>query len=131
MRASHYAKALAEIVREHPTEEHGRMVKQFVEIVKKNGHTNLFPRIVSAFARIEKKEQSLRTILVISALPLSAEEVDQALEARGIERTKDQVVTALIDDTLIGGVVVRTHATRIDSSWKRELLALYARMSAS
>jgi F0F1-type ATP synthase delta subunit len=130
MRASHYAQALAELIREHPTTNHGGLLKKFVETVLKNGHANLFPRIVKSFAQIEKKQQALHTIEVISATPLSAHEIDHALKGGGIEKAEHQVVTARVDDTLIGGTIVRTHATRIDSSWKRELLALYTRMSA-
>jgi len=130
MRASHYAQALAELVREHPTTDHSGLVKQFVATVQKNGHANLFPRIVKSFAQIEKKQQALRTIEVISATSLSAHEIDHALKMGGFEKAEHQVVTTRVDDTLIGGTIVRTHATRIDSSWKRELLALYMRMSS-
>ncbi len=127
MRASTYARALFELVHTKPLEEE-TLVQNFAQTVNANGHAHLFPKILKSFARINAKHEAKRTIEVISSVPLEESELLMLLKKEPFSTalTKEHKnVTRRIDETLIGGAVVKTGNMRIDGSYKRMLLDLY------
>jgi F0F1-type ATP synthase delta subunit len=127
MRASYYAQALYDLAL---TEKGGeeKLIRQFVETVAGNGHAHMLPKILKSYERIANKEARKSTIEVTSAAPLSEENVLLLLKKepfKNVLTVSHKKVVRKTDDTLVGGVVVRTGAMRIDASYKRMLLDLY------
>jgi F0F1-type ATP synthase delta subunit len=127
MRASSYAQALHELT-VAGIEDDGKLVKQFVATVERNGHAHLLPQIVRGLERIERREEKKATIEVSSATALSPEKVAQLLKRdpfkHALSATHKKVVRK-VDATLVGGAVVRTGSQKIDASHKRALIELY------
>lgn len=127
MRASYYAQALYELaLAEKGGEE--KLIRQFVETVAGNGHAHMLPKILKSYERIAEREVRKSTIEVTSAAPLSEEKVLALLKKEPFKHAltaAHKKVVRKTDDTLVGGVVVRTGAQRIDASYKRMLLDLY------
>lgn len=111
-----------------------KLVKNFVDTVIANGHTYLFPRIVRSFARKIAREEAKETITVSSAKELSQNDVAALLKREPYKHAlspKHRKVVRKTDETLIGGVVVRTGVLRLDSSYKRALQDLYHSLTST
>lgn len=133
MRASSYAKALHEALLAHPHMEE-KLLKQCAETVVANGHAYLFSRIIKSFARIVAKEEQATTIEVVSATPLTQEEVVALLKQEPFKHalsTRHRRVVRKTDSTIIGGTIVRTETTRIDASFKKSLQHIYQNFTNS
>lgn len=127
MKASYYAKALREIEISGTIPEQ-KLVDQFLGILTQNGHAHMLPKILRSYERIRNKEEAQSTIAITSALPLSESEVQTLLKKdpfSNVLTASHKKVIRKTDDTLIGGVVVRSGTTRYDASYKRMLLELY------
>lgn len=127
MRASTYAKALREVLRSRILDE-DVAIEHFVATVRANGHEYLLPNIVKTFERLAEKEVRSETIEVTSAYPLSEDEVVGVLkqpEHRELLTASHRRVARRVDDSVIGGVVVRAGSRRVDGSYKRALLDIY------
>lgn len=133
MRAAHYAKALQELTAAGKISE-GMLMKQFVSTVAQNGHAHLFPKIVRSLERIERREEKKATIEVTSAMELTAEKVAALLKQEPFKQAiapGHKKVIRKIDETLVGGTVVRTGTLKIDASHKHALLDLYQSLISS
>jgi F-type H+-transporting ATPase subunit delta len=127
MRASTYAKALREVLRSR-THDEDVLVEHFVATVRANGHEYLLPSIVKAFGRLAEKEVRNETIEVTSAHPLSEDDVVGVLkrpEYRDLLTASHRRVARKVDESIVGGVVVRAGSRRVDGSYKRALLDIY------
>ncbi|MDO8520637.1 MAG: F0F1 ATP synthase subunit delta [bacterium] len=132
MRASHYAQAFHDLVFARTIEE-GTLVKQFVATVKENGHAHLFRKILRSLERIMRREEKQSTIEVTSAAALSKEEVGTLLKKepwKHVLSSGHKKVVRKTDETLIGGMVLRTSTAKIDASHKRALLDLYQSLTS-
>lgn len=133
MRASWYAQALHEVLASHKGDD-DRLVEQFKETVVRNGHAHMFPKILRSFERLEAKKQKEATIEVTSATMLSEEEVSELLKKnpfKNVLQTSHRTVKRNVDETITGGVIVRTNVMRIDASHKRMLLDLYQKITGN
>ncbi|MEK7118536.1 MAG: F0F1 ATP synthase subunit delta [Patescibacteria group bacterium] len=127
MRASHYAQAFHELTVSRKIED-GALVKQFVATVAQNGHAHLLPKIVRSLERTLHREEKKEIIEVVSARELSPTQVSDLLKQNSFKHVLSQShkkVVRKVDETLVGGTIVRTGALRIDASYKRALFELY------
>ena len=127
MRASQYAEALYSAAKEHPHKEDA-MLTNLVETLKKNGHTHFLPRIVRSLLRFRARDEKERTIRITSSAELSEKETQELLRKEPFKNLLDashKRVERVVDDSIIGGVIVSTKAERIDGSYKRALIELY------
>lgn len=127
MHASYYAQAFHELA----TSEKGdgeKLTKQFVATVVGNGHAHLLPKIVRSLLRINRRVEKKETIEITSAKAISTEHVAQLFKQDPFKHAlspSHKKVIRKVDETLVGGTIVRTGALRIDASHKRALLELY------
>lgn len=127
MRASHYAQALYDLSRDHVMSEE-ELCRKFFETLVQNGHAHTLPKILKSYERIAKKEARKSTIEVTGATSMSEESVALTLKQapfKNLLTSTHKKVIRKTDDTLIGGVVVRTNTRVVDASDKRMLLNLY------
>ena len=133
MRASWYSQALYEVLTSHKGDEE-KLLKQFKETVIRNGHAHMFPKILRSYERLLAKKQKEATIEVTSATLLSEKAVAELLKKspyKNVLSTSHRSVGRKVDETITGGVVVRTSTMRIDASYKRMLLELYQKITAN
>lgn len=127
MKASYYAKALREIEVSGKIPEQ-KLVDQFLATLTENGHAHMLRKILRSYERIRNKDEAEGTIAITSAKQLSEQEVQSLLKKEpfsNVLTASHKKVIRKTDDTLIGGVVVRSGTTRYDASYKRMLLELY------
>lgn len=127
MRAAHYAHALHQLLREHPTKE-AELLKQTLKAVDENGHNHLLNKILRSFSRLEERSAKKNTIEVVTSVPITEHDVQKILKKdpyKKILSATHKHVKRTVDNSIIGGVVVKTGGERIDTSYKRALIEIY------
>lgn len=101
----------------------------FVRLITKNGREGMLPAIAEAFSAQVKEHKGIVPITLVSAAPLNAA-TKEALLARvqqGVKGTLE--VTEKIDESLIGGFVVRMGDMQIDASVSSQFNNLKQRLT--
>ena len=88
----------------------------FVKLITNNGRESYLPTIAEAFDTQVKEHRGIVPITIISAVPLANSTKDIILEKveKGVYGKLE--VTELIDNSLIGGFIVRMGDKQIDAS---------------
>ncbi len=127
MRAAHYAHALEELLKAHPEKE-SELVERMFTVVHENGHDHLLKKILRSFTRLHERDAKKSTIEVVTATPIAEAEVQKLLKQdpfKKILSADHKHVKRTVDETIVGGTIVRTGGERIDTSYKRALIELY------
>ena len=127
MRAAHYAHALEELIKEQPAKE-VEFVERLFTVMHENGHDHLLKKVLRSFTRLHERDQKKTTIEVITATPVTEGEVVKLLKNEPFSKilSKDhRHVARKVDETIVGGTIVRTGSERVDASYKRGLIELY------
>lgn len=133
MRASWYSQALYEVLASHKGDD-AKLLQQFRDTVVRNGHAHMLPKILRSFERLLVKKDREATIEVTSATPLSEKDVAELLKKapfKNVLSPGHRTVVRKVDETITGGVVVRTSMMRVDASYKRMLLELYQKITGN
>ena len=97
------------------------LTRRFIGVVTQNRRLFVIADIINAFGALLARHRGEMSAEVISSKPLS----DTQLESlRGVLATaleSDVVVDASVDETLLGGLVVRVGSRMIDSSLRTKL----------
>jgi F0F1-type ATP synthase delta subunit len=114
-----YAYALLQAARNGMSSKES--VSGLVRTLRSHGHMNLLPRISRALSEEERRLlRSDGAVLTVAA----ESEADAARSAAAGYAGSHQVRIAT-DERLIGGWVLTTPDTRVDASFKKQLVALY------
>lgn len=127
MRAAHYAHALEELLKEQPTKE-TELVERLLTVVHENGHDHLLKKILRSFTKLHERDAKKSTIEVVTSSPITESEVQKLLKIDPFKRILSpdhKHVKRSVDDTIVGGTIVKTGGQRIDQSYKRALIELY------
>ncbi len=127
MRAAHYAHALEQLLKEHPESE-TELIERLVVVVRDNGHHHLLSKILRSFTKLHERDEKRNTIEVITATAVGETDIQRLLKSDPFKRilsTKHKHVKRTIDDSIVGGTIVRTGSQRVDASFKRALIELY------
>lgn len=101
----------------------------FVKLITKNGRENILPEIAASFEAQAKEFKGIVPVTLVSAAPLSAGVKDQIV-AKVQQSVKGQLeIEEKIDESLIGGFVVRMGDTRIDASIANQFSNLKQRLT--
>lgn len=117
-----YARALHEALLETKPAEHDKILDRFVAILKEKGDLGLYPEIDKAF-----RQQQLRHT---GAAPAEITTARETKLSPALLETLNKVVGGKlevkqkVDESLIGGVVVRSDELLLDASLKSELESL-------
>lgn len=96
----------------------------FLSILCEKGRALLFEDCVKEFKRLYAESKNISAARVYSAVPLS-EEQKERLKSKLENRSGHSVKTEyLIDETLLGGVLIEMDGTEIDGTVKRRLQEL-------
>ena len=108
---------LTEVCGEELT-EHAR---QFVMVLAANKRLPLISEIAAQFEVLRSLEQQSLDVEIVSAFSLSDDEADSLREALGRKFGKEVQLTSRVDESLIGGAVIRAGDTVIDGSVRGKL----------
>ena len=118
-----YARALYEL-QETGTGEPSAYATKLLQLLERKGYTKLLPDILREFERITDSARDDATLTLTCArtkdLAKYRDKLKEHFGHSGKAFTKE-----LIDDTLIGGYVLRNGDTVVDASYKNKLLLLY------
>ena len=95
--------------------------RRFVDVLAENKRLTLLPEIEQRFAALKAVAEKTLDVEITAAAPLSDAQLQQfvnALERRFEQRVQ---VTAVVDDALLGGAVVRAGDTVFDGSVRGKL----------
>ena len=96
----------------------------FLKLLLENGRVSVLPEIAEHFEALKAKVENSVDAVVTSAAPLNAEQ-EQEIASSLKERLGREVrITTEIDETLIGGAVIRAGDVVIDGSLRARLEGL-------
>lgn len=126
MNAQMYAHALYRATRGKDEATQRAYTESLVTVLKKRGHESLLPAILASFTRATEKK-GVKTVITV-AREEDAAEAQRVLEEYATEFDTAQHEVA-VDDTIIGGYVIRGNDKILDRSFKSALLNLYQKVT--
>ena len=107
------------------------LVRNLARLLLRRGRTALGPQIAEAYQELLDEAQGIRHAVVTTAVPLSADDLN-AVERRLAEIAGGQVVVKpAVDESILGGLVVRIGDRLIDGSTRSHLEALRRRLAGT
>lgn len=98
--------------------------QNLVKLMAENGRLKLMPYVQQQFEVARAKAENKVDAEVVSAFELSAEQTDELVNTLKNKLGCDVTLTTTVDESLIGGVVIKAGDTIIDASMKSQLDSL-------
>jgi len=98
--------------------------QNLVKLMAENGRLKLMPDVLEQFEVARAKAENKIEAQVISAFELSAQQVTELVNTLKNKLGCDITLTTTIDESLIGGVIIKAGDTIIDASMKSQLDSL-------
>jgi F-type H+-transporting ATPase subunit delta len=103
--------------------------QQFLQVLSENRRLMLLPEIAAMFDELKAEAERVVKANVTSAKALNAAELTQLRDALKKRFSREVELTANVDESLIGGVVINTGDVVIDGSIKTKLARLQASLT--
>jgi F-type H+-transporting ATPase subunit delta len=100
------------------------IVGNLIKVVARNGRLFALPQIIAAYRALAAKARGEVSAEVTSASPLSREQIGNLAEALKAKIGKTVTLSEHVDQSLIGGLIVKVGSQMIDSSLKTKLTAM-------
>lgn len=99
------------------------------QLLTKKGHERLWPAVLhGALRELEKRGRAdVPQVTLAKEIEEKSVKISEALKALGVEAGAAYDVS--VDDSLIGGFIVRYKDRMIDASYKRALVDLYRKVT--
>lgn len=98
--------------------------RSFVQVLAENRRLQLLPQIYQQFEVLKANREKTVEVSVVSASEISTEQQDKLASALSTKLERQVNMQVSVDDSLIGGVVVRAGDTVIDGSIRGRLAKL-------
>jgi F-type H+-transporting ATPase subunit delta len=98
--------------------------QNLVRLMAGNSRLGLIPDVLEQFEAARAKAENKIEAQVTSAFELSAQQVSELVNTLKNKLGSDVTVTTSVDESLIGGVVIKAGDTIIDASMKSQLDSL-------
>lgn len=98
--------------------------QNLVKLMAENGRLMLMPDVVAQFEVARAKAENKIEAQVISAFELSAEQTNELVNTLKNKLGCEITLTTTVDESLIGGVIIKAGDTIIDASMKSQLDSL-------
>jgi F-type H+-transporting ATPase subunit delta len=102
-------------------EDLSREGKQFLQVLAGNKRLHLLAEISVQFEELRAQEEALLDVEVVSAFALDDAEQKRITEALARRFEREIVLTSRVDESLLGGVIIRAGDTVIDGSVRGKL----------
>lgn len=100
------------------------LARKTVGVVAQNRRAGELPAIISAYRALVARDRGARQVEIVSARPLGEREKSAIVDALGQQLGAKVEAETSVDDSLIGGFVVRVGSRQFDASIKAKLDAL-------
>jgi F-type H+-transporting ATPase subunit delta len=100
------------------------LMNSFLGVLNLKDRLGLLPQISDIYSRLLDEQLGKIDVEVTVAVQLSAEQLEDVRRRIGAALKKDPVVHQHVDDSIIGGLVVRVQDKMIDASVKTQLAAM-------
>lgn len=101
----------------------------FVRLLVENRRLNLLPEIVAQYESLKADAEARVEVTVTSAFTLEPEQLKSLSAALKRKLGREVIITAQVDKTLMGGIVIRAGDLVIDGSVRGRLADLATHMS--
>ncbi len=98
--------------------------QNLVKLMAENNRLKLMPDVLAQFEVARAKAENKIEAEITSAFELSAEQISELVNTLKNKLGSDVTVTTSIDESLIGGVIIKAGDTIIDASMKSQLDSL-------
>jgi F-type H+-transporting ATPase subunit delta len=102
-------------------EDLSREGKQFLQVLARNKRLHLLGEISEQFEALRAQEEASLDVEVVSAFPLSEPENQRLVAALGRRFGREIQLTASVDESLLGGAIIRAGDAVIDGSVRGKL----------
>lgn len=102
----------------------GDLTRRFVGLAARNRRVFALPAMIDAYAALVARAKGEVTATVVSAQPLTDAQLAQIRDLLAAKAKRQVSLSARVDPSLIGGLVVRMGSRMIDSSLKTKLQSL-------
>ena len=99
-------------------------VSKLIKVLKAKGHIKLLPTIVTEFEKILTIGRDEDTLSITCARKEDFKKYQGALKEH-LGHSDAEYTEEVVDDTIIGGFILKKGETIIDGSYKKKLLLLY------
>lgn len=98
--------------------------QNLVKLMAENGRLSIMPDVRDQFEVARAKAENKVDAEVISAFELTAQQTDELVNTLKNKLGCDVTLTTTVDESLIGGIVIKAGDTIIDASMKSQLDSL-------
>lgn len=112
---------LADVVLGVCGERAGELQGNFIRLLAANGRLNCLPAIAQEFENLRDEYENVADVEITSAVPLSDEQKAQYAGAMKQRLGKDVRLNCDVDESLIGGAIIRSGDIVIDGSLRGRL----------
>ena len=102
----------------------GEQQQNLVKLMAENGRLSIMPDVQDQYEVARAKAENKVEAEVISAFELSAQQTDELVNTLKNKLGCEVTLTTTVDESLIGGVVIKAGDTIIDASMKSQLDSL-------
>ena len=104
-------------------------IRNFISVLAENKRLSLLPEISQLFDELRAEQESVVNVLIKSAYPVDSNTKEQLANALKQKLQRDVAVETAVDDSLMGGVLIKAGDIVIDSSVKGRLAKLAEAMN--
>ena len=104
------------------------LVLKFLGVLGEHDRLRLLIEIENAYADLYEEQIGNVEVDVTSALALSAEQVENVRQRISTTLSKNAVVHQYVDESILGGLVLRVQDKLIDASVRQQLKAMHDRL---
>jgi len=122
-----YAEALYHTLSETKSGDQDKVINNFIRVLKTNGDLHYYEAIINVYEILDREMKGIREVEVTTArdVEINSEIVNKLNDVIG----KDIELKRKVDESLIGGIVVRVEDTLIDASVRGQLSKLKNKLS--
>lgn len=104
--------------------------KNFISLLADNGRLALLPEIAEQFRKLKAAQEASIEVDLTTAYELADEQQQKLAQALSTKLGREVAVTAQVDKSILGGVIVRTDDLVIDGSVRARLAKLAEAMNS-
>lgn len=114
-----YAQSLYEALADTAPKDHEKVIDNLLKVMERNQDTALFPKVIQEFENVSAKAQGeVEVNATFARNDVDNKDVLEALNKMGYKKVK---LNTSVDESLVGGVVIRMEDTLVDASIKTTL----------
>ena len=97
------------------------LTANFLSVLARNGRKDQLVPVIHAFKRLAAEHRGEATADVITARPLSDDQLDRLKQQLRVRAGRDVAVDMTVDPAILGGIVVKLGSQQIDASIRTKL----------